>query len=79
MPTMEDTQLYIPSNDVVNIAKDVGFASQSVQSISNPRKALDDALLLAKEQQAVVVVTGSFYLIDGIRTLLLNVSKAVVN
>lgn len=62
----------IPSRDLVSTAQDAGFSGANIVTASNPINALDIAIQLAKQQDLIVIVTGSFYLIDSIRMRLLE-------
>ena len=47
-------------------------AAARVTIITDPLLALEKAIHIAKEQHTIVVVTGSFYLIEGVRAKLLD-------
>lgn len=60
----------ITPRDIAEVAKVVGFNGNDVEIMNDPYDAVWRAIYLARQRDLLVVVTGSFYLIDGIRALL---------
>lgn len=65
---MSDSKSAIDSSIVNRAAAREGFIAEDIE---NPYEAFERAIELAKQIDAIVLATGSFYLIDGIRTKLL--------
>ncbi len=64
-PAMDPSELAV-------IAKTCGWSSEDIQVEPDPYVALETAKQLAADLDQLVVVTGSFYLIDGIRKSLVS-------
>lgn len=62
----------ISPRKIATAAKAVGFTDSHITIIDDPYIALEKAVNLARHTDRAVAVAGSFYLIDGVRALLLR-------